>query len=105
MCSILLFQNRFYFRDPVNKIMNQTSSFLVFNTKINMTFCVDKYRRCRDPFVSIFTLAVLFGKSEGKAFVGNASEEEEEDSVKLVASKIQYDNRYQVYSLLECDAT
>jgi hypothetical protein len=79
VCSFLLSQNRFHFRDPVNKIMNQTSSFLVFNTNMNITFCVDKYRRCRDPTASIFTLALLFLKSEGKDFVGNAGEEEEEE--------------------------
>jgi hypothetical protein len=68
-----------------------------------MTFCVDKYRRCRNPIASIFTLVVLFGKSYGKDFVGNVSEEE--DCVKAVVTKMQYDNVYQVYSLLECDAT
>jgi len=51
-------------------------------------------------------LAVLFGKSEGKYFLGNASEEEEKEGcVKLLVTKIQYDNGYQVYNLLECDAT
>ena len=58
--------------------MNQTSSFLVFNANMNMTFCVEKYRR-RGPTASIFTLALLFGKSESKDFVGNAGEEEEEE--------------------------
>jgi hypothetical protein len=46
--------------------MNQTSSFLVFKTNMNMTFCVDKYRSCTDIIASSFTLTVLFGKSEGK---------------------------------------
>jgi len=64
-CSNLLSQNRSHFRDPVNKIMNQTSSFLVFTTNMNITFYVDKYLRCRDPIVTISTLVVLFGKSEG----------------------------------------
>jgi hypothetical protein len=53
-------------------------------------------------------LALLFGKSEGKDFVGNAGEEEEEeeeeDFIQVVVTKRQYDNGYQVYSLLECDA-
>lgn len=89
MCSFLLSQNSFHFCDPVNKIMNYTSSFLVFNTNLNMTYCADKYRHCRDPIASIFTLAVLFGKSEGKDFVGNTGEEEEEDYVKVVVTKIQ----------------
>jgi hypothetical protein len=60
-----------------------------------MTFYVDKYLHCRDPIASIFTLAVLFGKSEGKGFVRNTGEEEE-NCVKVVVTKIQYDNGYQV---------
>ena len=47
-------------------------------------------------------MAVLFGKSEGKDFVGNAGEEEEEeeeevDCVKLDLTNSQYDNGYQDY--------
>jgi hypothetical protein len=72
-----------------------------------MTFCADKYRNCKDPIASVFTLAVLFGKSEGKNFVGNngEEEEEEEDCVKMVVTKIKYDNGYEVHSVFECDAT
>jgi hypothetical protein len=69
-----------------------------------MTFCVDKYRRCRNPIVSTITLTVLFGKSEAKDSVGNAGEVKK-GCVKMDLTKRQYDNGYQVYSLLYCDAT